>query len=141
MNALLALSFEPAWLGYVAVFLGPAAIVFTGWVYSQFDKRYERKDTAEEKAVAVAKARQEEVEHLKAADARIEALVGELSATVKAQDQAAQISISSLRSEMNTGFEKIRETITVGFLALTKDVAQMQGRLAGAAGVVKQDNG
>lgn len=130
----LALSIEPAWLGWVAVFIGPVTLLFGGAAYFKLDNRYETKDDAIEKALRLKNEHEEAVKRLEAADIENAKAIKEVADTFKAAHEAIRVSLGNVRNDMNSGFTNITNTVNAGVLSLTAEVAEMRGRLAGAAG-------
>lgn len=125
MNPLLAFSIEPGWAA-----LAVAGITAVTAVSFKFygDARWERRDEAKEK-----------VETLKNSDSQIQKTVDDLATQMKTQDESARVALAELRAEMTKGFANLATTVSAGVLSLTKEVAIIQGRLAGANGVSKSD--
>lgn len=136
MNGTLAFTIEPGW----ASLIGTGVIALVGIVFHFYgDARWVRKPDAETKAVAAKEALDREVKELKEADAQVKKAIEELAATVKDQDTTARADMTSLRREMNEGLTGIKDAVNAGILALTKEVSEMRGRLAGANGVPKAE--
>lgn len=133
MNEFLAFTIEPGW----AVALGTAlsgGVIAIARVWFKFygDNRWQKRDDAKQDL-------EREVKTLQAVDAEVKKAISDLTETVKTLDTTARADMTALRGEVNRGFGEIKDALSIGILALTKEVGIMQGRLAGAGGVAKAE--
>jgi hypothetical protein len=119
----------PEWISWMGVVSGPLAIVLGGFLFFKLDGRYELKTAAVTK-----------VEELKNVDTEIKEMVEKLAHTVDVHVRTSIANDTTIRAEMSKGFADVTKTINDAAISLTKDVAQMQGRLAGAGGVHLKEN-